>query len=146
MNNINNISVKAFNQLNENDYDVYVNCTSDKPLNIDKINFRLPVEDNGDESQYDKLFWLIIQDDCQLFKNLDLHRQQKEKCCIFCNQGRQRSCCVYVCYLMYNNYSMSDAITYLRKNKADAFFGNINFLSTLLQFQNYIKIKINKIN
>ena len=130
----NNLYVKAYNQISEDNYDIYINCTSDKPFIVDKINFRLSVEDNGDLRQYKILYDLLIKDNFYIYKSIDTFLEQNKKICIFCNQGRQRSCAVYVCYLIYKGYSIKDAINILQENKKDAFFGNVNFMDTINMF------------
>lgn len=126
---MNNLYVKAYNQIIENDYDIYIK--------IDKINYRLPIEDNGDQSQYTNLYGIIkIKDDCEIYKIIDKYLEQNKRCCIFCNQGRQRSCTVYTCYLIYKGFSIINST-----NKKDAFFGNINFIDTINMFYNYVHKK-----
>ena len=88
---MNNLYVKAYNQISEDNCDIYINCTSDKPFIVDKINFRLSVEDNGDLRQYKILYDLLIKDDFYIYKSIDTFLEQNKKICIFCNQGRQRS-------------------------------------------------------
>ena len=77
---------------------------------------------------------LLIKDDFYIYKSIDTFLEQNKKICIFCNQGRQRSCAVYVCYLIYKGYSIKDAINILQENKKDAFFGNVNFMDTINMF------------
>ena len=133
------IQVKAFNQINKEDFDVYINCTSDKPFFEEKFNYRIAVEDNGDERQYEKLYEILIDNYCEIFKKLDDHLSVGKKCCIFCRQGRQRSCAVYVCYLIYKGWEIEDAVKHLKYLKKDAFFGNVNFISTINKFKTFKK-------
>lgn len=131
--------VRAYNQINDNEFDVYINCTSDKKDLSNKLNIRLAVEDNGDDRQYKILYDLLVQNDCEIFQLLNSYLSQNKRCCIFCNQGRQRSCTVYVCFLIYNGYTVLGAIEHLKRCKMDAFFGNVNFMETINLFYNYTK-------
>lgn len=135
---IKNITVKAHKQIEPNNFDVFVNCTTDKPFFEGKINHRLGVEDNGDIRQYDILYNLLIHNECEIFKLLTQYITEGKQCCIFCNQGRQRSCCTYVCYLIYRGVEMNEAIEYLKSVKKDAFFSNINFKDTIVKFNDYV--------
>ena len=140
MNYINkNIFIESYKNINPNDYDVFINCTLTKPKFKGKINFRLPVEDNGNYIQNEIMLKLLTENNCILFKILDKLIERNKKCCIFCNKGRQRSPTVYACYLIYKGLDMNMSLRHIYSIKKDAFLGNINFKDTIKQFDKYLK-------
>jgi protein-tyrosine phosphatase len=60
---------------------------------------------------------------------------QNKKVLIHCNMGQQRSCAVIACYLIkYNNMNAHTAIEYCKKKRQMAFFGQVNFMDTLMRY------------
>lgn len=134
--------------------DIYVNCIKNSdpdPSNSIKPNnkiFYLPVADNGNQDEYEKLYKLLIKNDFKLFEKLKTKLKMNRKICIFCKEGRQRSCAVCVCLLIYlfeGKLNKFDAINYVKSIKLDAFFGSINFQKTIDKVYDMVLKKYRKI-
>ncbi len=49
--------------------------------------------------------------------------------------GQQRLCAVIACYLIkYNNMNAHTAIVYCKKKRQMAFFGQVNFMDTIMKY------------
>jgi protein-tyrosine phosphatase len=118
---------------NKNSLDFYkkfsliVNCTKNDvkfPPNCTNC-IRIPVDDTPDESE--NLFNLI---------NSTNILQKIHTCSgpvlVHCHAGRQRSCAVVACYLVrYYNMTPIQAVEYIKSKRREAFFGSINFATTI---------------
>jgi protein-tyrosine phosphatase len=59
---------------------------------------------------------------------------------VHCAAGRQRSCSIVAAYLMkYKNFSLNDAIYFIKTKRPFAFFANVNFKWALVQYEYDIK-------
>ena len=60
--------------------------------------------------------------------------------------GQQRSCAVIACYLIkYNNMNAHTAIEYCKKKRQMAFFGQVNFMDTIMKYDIIANIPPQKI-
>jgi predicted protein tyrosine phosphatase len=108
-----------------------VNCTTNIPF-IDGVenatHVRVPVEDNGNVEEIEKLEQKLPE----IVNVIDKHLTQGHKVLVHCHMGRQRSAAVVAAYLMYkHSWTPDEAISYLRSKKPDAFFPAPNFVSAL---------------
>lgn len=54
---------------------------------------------------------------------------------VHCFAGIQRNAAVICAYLMIHDYTLEDAILFMRQKKPDVFIGNINFIVSLQKIQ-----------
>lgn len=119
-------------------FDMIVNCTKDIsfPNNYQPICIRIPINDEPYHSEL--LFSELINNNIleQIHNNITTH---KLSVLVHCSMGMQRSCAVVACYLIkYYNMTPIEAIEYIKSKRPIAFFGNINLLSAIEKFYNYI--------
>lgn len=107
-----------------------VNCT--KNIDSKSINYlRIPINDDPYESNL--LLSFIYKTD--VLNIIHDYIIMKENVLVHCSAGMQRSCALVVCYLIkFHNYSPRAAIEFIKDKRPIAFFGNVNFLSTIELF------------
>jgi protein-tyrosine phosphatase len=112
-------------------FDLIVNCTPDIFIQHPNKTIRIPIRDDPDESN--KLLQLLDHTDVLEKINKTIHN--KQKVLVHCQAGQQRSCAVVACYLMkYNNMNPYTAVNYIKMKRRIAFFGEINFISAIINF------------
>lgn len=119
-------------------FDMIVNCTKDTsfPNNYQPICIRISINDDPYHSEL--LFSELINNNIleQIHNNIT---NAKLSVLVHCSMGMQRSCAVVACYLIkYYNMTPIEAIEYIKSKRPIAFFGNINLLSAIEKFYNYI--------
>lgn len=116
-----------------------VNCTPDLPFfgnPSEQAHIRIPVKDNGDDSQQDKLLRLLI--DLEVAQQIDDALSSGCTVLVHCRAGQQRSAAVVASYLMFSqDLTAPEAIRQVRSMKPDAFFGSVNFHRTLDALEKY---------
>jgi protein-tyrosine phosphatase len=122
-------SAKSLDEI-EN-FDLIVNCTPDIFIKYPNKSIRIPVKDNQDECN--KLLQLLK--DTDVLEKIKTTINNKQKVLVHCYAGQQRSCAVVACYLIkYNNMNPYTAVNYIKMKRRIAFFGEINFLSAIVNF------------
>ena len=107
-----------------------VNCTKDLPM-ISDDNMRVSVNDDGEKQSIDIMFMAFSRTNADIKSALD----EGKKVVVHCLAGQQRSPTVVAAYLMqYCEYSIEDAIRYIRDKKKDAFFWNVNFKDAIQRY------------
>lgn len=113
--------------------DVVINCTSNIPFTNhreENLQIRIPVEDNGDASEVDKLFELLR--DRELMRRIALSLKERKTVLVHCRMGQQRSAAVVAAFLMFSlRLNPSAAIDFIKSRKRDAFLYNTNFQNAL---------------
>ena len=111
-----------------------VNCTTDVPFFGDPMlqrQVRVPVKDNGDDSQQDVLARILLESD--LVDDVLSTLEKGLAVLVHCRAGQQRSPAVVAACLLFAGRcrSVGDAITVVRARKPDAFLGAVNFRRAL---------------
>jgi hypothetical protein len=126
--------------MSKNNIKLIINCSNDIPnyFNNTIKTIRIPVDDSLKEkdfvimSKYIPSIIEIIYDNLYRGNNVLVH----------CFAGMQRSACIVCAFLMYyfhlNTY---ESITYIKSKRTIAFTPYVNFLKSLIIFENYIKNK-----
>ena len=140
---INNIYLGNYNDSLNNqfikDFSLIINCSKDLPFN-DNINNNT------------KKIRISINDDLSNKSNIELYNYlnyitniihnytiNKQKIFIYCYAGKQRSPSVIAAYLIkYYNFSIYEAINYIKQKKNNTFKPKINFYNSLNNFHNNI--------
>ncbi len=124
------------NYLSSNDttYDLVINATPDLQFyNPYSLNIRVPV---NDDLSYDSNVNIVLY----ILKYLPIiHRYVKnnKKILIHCYAGMQRSASIVAAYLMiYENYTLDNAISYIRSKRNIAFRPGVNFRQALEYIEN----------
>ena len=121
-------------ETNANQFDFIVNCTPDIQYNHNNY-IRISIKD--DPTECNKLLELIKQ--TNVLEKIHEHITTNKKVLVHCGSGMQRSCTVVACYLIkYYKLLPEDAIEYIKNKRRIAFFGQVNFLSTINMFYNCI--------
>lgn len=110
-----------------------LNCTPDlKFAPFTQQRCRLPVQDNGDESQYPLMAFLLPQ----AVQWLRTRLAEGKNVLVHCAQGRQRSCCVVAAYAMATfGYTAQEAVQRVKEARREAFFPEANFMPALLDYE-----------
>ena len=108
-----------------------INCTKDLPLlpnNNIRESIRIPI--NDDPSECDNLLQFI--EDNNILEKIHSTIIGGQSVLVHCKAGAQRSCAVVALYLIkYYKTQPSEAIEYIKKRRAIAFFGHVNFMKAL---------------
>jgi protein-tyrosine phosphatase len=112
-------------------FDLIVNCTSDISIKDPNKTIRIPIRDNPEECA--KLLKLLS--DANVLEEINANINNKKKVLVHCQAGQQRSCALVACYLMkYNKMNPYTAVNHIKMKRRIAFFGEINFLSAIVNF------------
>ena len=95
-----------------------------------RFNIRIPVDDDGNETQEIYKYWTQ-----ELFDKIVEHISIGNNVLIHCQMGRQRSAATVAAYIMKAiNWPLKKTIEYVKNKKRDAFFPEINFIKALEEF------------
>lgn len=115
-----------------------VNCTKDLDM-LNEDNLRLFIDDNGNQDEKSKMLSALPE----IVKVIDNKLQNNTTVIVHCLAGRQRSATVVAAYLMYKyEFSVDDAIAYVKSKKKDAFFPYVNFRWSLEEYEKVIRLKV----
>jgi protein tyrosine/serine phosphatase len=104
-----------------------INCTKDLPL-TETETIRIPI--NDDPSECDNLLQFI--EDNNILEKIHSTIVGGKSVLVHCKAGAQRSCAVVALYIIkYYKTQPSEAIEYIKKHRAIAFFGHVNFMKAL---------------
>ena len=108
-----------------------INCTKDLPVLPNTETIRIPI--NDDPSECDNLLQFI--EDNNILEKIHSTIIGGQSVLVHCKAGAQRSCAVVALYLIkYYKTQPSEAIEYIKKHRAIAFFGHVNFMLSLQTF------------
>jgi|LauGreSBDMM110SN_4_FD.fasta_scaffold68989_1 protein-tyrosine phosphatase len=129
---IDHLFVGSASALTESDnFDLIVNCNPDIFIKYPNKTIRIPIKDSQDECN--KLLQLLK--DTDVLEKIKTTINNKQKVLVHCYAGQQRSCAVVACYLIkYNNMNPYTAVNYIKMKRRIAFFGEINFISAIINF------------
>lgn len=134
-----------FTFLKKNNIQVIFNCTKDLPnYHEDKKKFkyiRLPVND----SLMNKDFMIMTDALIALVPVLENYVRNKNPVLIHCFAGMQRSACL-LCALLLKSLKMKlhEAIFFIQIKRNIAFTPQVNFIDSLLIYENYLSKNKNK--
>jgi protein-tyrosine phosphatase len=112
-------------------FDLIVNCTPDIFIKYPNKSIRIPIHDTPDDCN--KLLQLLK--DTDVLEKIKTTINNKQKVLVHCQAGQQRSCALVACYLIkYNNMNPYTAVNYIKTKRRIAFFGEINFVSAIINF------------
>lgn len=116
------------------DVDMVINCTSNLEFYAPEAKkIRIYVEDNGNEEEYKKLYDAIENN--ILFEEMNGMLSQNKKILCHCMAGQQRSAAIVTCFLIWKyKYDLFEAILFVKSKRSIAFFGNVNFMSTIKHY------------
>ena len=135
---IHNLYIGDYQSINQKFFEkqkkiIVINATPNVKFNrnIKSINYRIPIEDDLTYKSNLELFFSLSS----LTDTINTYLKKKYIVLVHCVAGRQRSCAIVAAYLMkYHNMSLNNAIYTIKKNRPNAFFGNINFKLALKKF------------
>lgn len=110
------------------------NCTKDLPFlhGIPLHMYRVPVDDNLQKEELRNLqhwSWEIVY-------KLSKERASGNRVLVHCFAGMQRSAAVVAMYLISQHRCTTDeAIAYIKQRRPVAFLGNVNFYSSIKEFE-----------
>ena len=107
--------------LNTNNFDIIINCTKEIPFFSNKINIRIPIDDNYIFKNYDtKNYFNLI--------NKTLHKYKNKKILIHCRFGMQRSCFITQYILIkHDHYNLENSYKLIRSKRKISFLPYHNF-------------------
>jgi protein-tyrosine phosphatase len=112
-------------------FDLIVNCTPHISIKYPNKTIRIPIRDEPEECN--KLLKLLS--DTNVLEEINTTINNKQKVLVHCQAGQQRSCALVACYLIeYNNMNPYTAVNHIKTKRRIAFFGEINFLSAIVNF------------
>jgi len=114
-----------------------VNCTKNLPFRSspDQVHqIRVPVDDLPEDCDNILDYWL----DHELFDAIDDHISQEHDVLVHCQMGRQRSAATIAAYLMKRGWPLQKAIQFIKTKKIDAFFPEVNFMTSLVKYASHI--------
>jgi protein-tyrosine phosphatase len=118
-------------------FDVIINCTKEYeipfPTNSKSLCIRISIKDDP----YDSNILLSKINEYNLLEQIFSNIENKRSVLVHCSMGIQRSCTIIACYLIkYYKMTPDEAIKYIKSKRPIAFFGNVNLLSTIVDFYN----------
>jgi protein-tyrosine phosphatase len=112
-----------------------VNCTKDLPM-IHINGIRIPVDDDLSKKSLNDMFIAFPE----IVEKIDEQLKKNNKVVVHCMAGQQRSPAVIVAYLIAKkNFTLFDAIIYVREKRKEAFFWQINFKDSLEYYEIMLK-------
>jgi protein-tyrosine phosphatase len=112
-------------------FDLIVNCTPDIFIKHPNKTIRIPIR--HDPQECNKLLQLLGE--TNVLEKINTTINNKERVLVYCQAGQQRSCALVACYLMkYNNMNPYTTVNYIKMKRRIAFFGEINFISAIINF------------
>jgi len=119
--------------MNMTNVDLVINCTKNIDFFTNTKKIRICVEDNGNDEEYKKLFDAI--EDNILFEEIDKTLSENKKVLCHCMAGQQRSAAVIACFIIWKyKIDIFEAIAFVKSKRPIAFFGNVNFMSTIKHY------------
>lgn len=111
-----------------------VNCTKNLDM-LNDNNIRISVDDDRSEKAINGMLEMLPS----IVQIIDDKLKENKIVVVHCLAGQQRSPTVIAAYLIAKKeYTLDDAIEYIRSKKKDAFFWTINFKESLERFTNCI--------
>ena len=111
-----------------------INCTKDLPMV--KAGMRFAVDDSpSSENDMTRSLPVIVE---HIDKTI---RVEHRTVLVHCAAGQQRSAAVVAAYLLYRNrnYTVDDAVRFIRSKKPDAFmYGGVHFENSLKDYYSYL--------
>ena len=133
-------SIDSADSNNKNTPSTYFGSTGMSSFNTNNLavdiknpenTIRIPINDDP----YDNNLFLQLLYDTNILQKIHTSINNKEPVLVHCFAGQQRSCALVACYLLkYNNMNPYQAINYIKEKRRIAFFGNINFISAIVNF------------
>jgi len=78
---------------------------------------------------------LQLLKDTDVLEKINTSINNKQKVLVHCQTGQQRSGALVACYLIkYNNMNPYTAVNYIKMKRRIVFFGEINFISAIVNF------------
>ena len=129
---IENLFIGSEKSLNCSDeFDLIVNCTTNIFIKDPNKTIRIPINDTPDECNT----LLKLLDDTDVLEKINTTINNNKKVLVHCQAGQQRSCAVVAFYLIkYNKMNPYTAVNYIKMKRRIAFFGEINFISAIVNF------------
>ena len=126
------IGNKKAAEYNNSKFSLIVNCTLDIPFQNNINSIRIPVKD--DPLECNKFIQYL--NETNVLKKINNHILNKQHVLVHCSQGSQRSCALVACYMIkYYNLTLNETISFIKKQRPIAFFGQINFINAIDFFQ-----------
>ena len=112
-------------------YDLIINCSTNLPFVINNT-IQVNLKDNPNEAN--NMYNQLIEKN--VLEEIHIALQDDKKVLIHCHMGMQRSCAVTACYLIkFLDFTVEEAINYIKSKRKIAFFFKVNFIETILKFK-----------